>query len=74
MNLIRKRHPHEFKKNMYVEMLLKHLANEYHIEEESAKRRLKLAQSLLDQLLKHSDLKLQIMINTYSLKVRICIT
>ena len=53
---------------------LKHLANEYHIEEESAKRRLKLAQSLLDQLLKHSDLKLQIMINTYSLKVRICIT
>ncbi|MEJ7422697.1 exopolyphosphatase, partial [Staphylococcus haemolyticus] len=55
MNLIRKRHPHEFKKEHVRRDALKHLANEYHIEEESAKRRLKLAQSLLDQLLKHSD-------------------
>ena len=58
MNLIRKRHPHEFKKEHVRRDALKHLANEYHIEEESAKRRLKLAQSLLDQLLKHSDLKI----------------
>lgn len=58
MNFIRKRHPYEFKKEHVRRDALIHLANEYYIEEESAKRRLKLAQSLLDQLLNYSDLKI----------------
>ncbi|MBL7564746.1 exopolyphosphatase [Staphylococcus saccharolyticus] len=58
MNLIRQRHPDEFKKENVRQDALRHLAKEYHIEEDSANRRLKLAQSLLNQLLKESDLKI----------------
>ena len=58
MNLIRQRYPEEFSKDNVRQDALRHLANEYHIEESSANRRLKLAESLLSQLLKRSDLKL----------------
>ena len=56
MNLIRQRHLMSLKDNVRQDAL-RHLANEYNIEEDSANRRLKLAQSLLDQLLKHGNLK-----------------
>lgn len=53
---------------------LRHLANEYNIEEDSANRRLKLAQSLLDQLLKHGNLKVSDQEKLYSSKVLTFIT
>lgn len=57
MNAIRQRYPEEFSKENVRKDALRQLANEYHIEEGSANRRLKLAESLLTQLLNHSDLK-----------------
>lgn len=57
MNVIRQRYPDEFSKENVRKDALRQLANEYHIEESSANRRLKLAESLLTQLLNHSDLK-----------------
>lgn len=57
MNAIRQRYPEEFSKENVRKDALRQLANEYHIEEGSANRRLKLAESLLTHLLNHSDLK-----------------
>lgn len=57
MNAIRQRYPEEFSKENVRKDALRQLANEFHIEEGSANRRLKLAESLLTQLLNHSDLK-----------------
>ncbi|MGX0479744.1 exopolyphosphatase / guanosine-5'-triphosphate,3'-diphosphate pyrophosphatase [Staphylococcus pasteuri] len=57
MNAIRQRYPEEFSKENVRKDALRQLANEYHIEEGSANRSLKLAESLLTQLLNHSDLK-----------------
>ncbi|WP_204180324.1 exopolyphosphatase [Staphylococcus sp. GDY8P76P] len=51
MKLISERHPQEFKKENIRKDALYHLANEYNIEESSAKQRVKLAQSLLSQLI-----------------------
>ena len=51
MKLISERHPQEFKKENIRKDALYHLANEYSIEESSAKQRVKLAQSLLSQLI-----------------------
>ncbi|RIO57159.1 exopolyphosphatase, partial [Mammaliicoccus sciuri] len=52
MNVIGERHPEEFKKENIRTDALYHLANEYGIEETSANQRVKLAQSLLEQLIK----------------------
>ncbi|MGW7899566.1 exopolyphosphatase [Staphylococcus shinii] len=52
MNVIGERHPEEFKKENIRTDALYHLANEYGIEEASANQRVKLAQSLLEQLIK----------------------
>src|SRR5699024_10791917 len=51
MKLISERHPQEFKKENIRKDALYHLANEYRIEESSAKQCVKLAQSLLSQLI-----------------------
>ncbi|MDK9845739.1 MULTISPECIES: exopolyphosphatase [Staphylococcus] len=51
MKLISERHPEEFKKENIRQDALYHLANEYRIEETSAKQRVKLAQTLLEQLI-----------------------
>lgn len=51
MNIISERYPTEFKKENIRKDALFHLANEYGIEESSANQRVKLAQSLLKQLI-----------------------
>ncbi|WP_436861456.1 exopolyphosphatase [Staphylococcus caeli] len=51
MNAISERHPTEFKKENIRKDALYHLANEYGIESSSAQQRVKLAQSLLEQLI-----------------------
>src|SRR5699024_6355003 len=51
MKTIAERHPREFRKENIQKDALYHLANEYSIEESSAKQRVKLAQSLLTQLI-----------------------
>jgi len=51
MKLISERHPEEFKKENIRKDALFHLANEYRIERVGAKQRVKLAQSLLEQLI-----------------------
>ncbi|MGX0563960.1 exopolyphosphatase / guanosine-5'-triphosphate,3'-diphosphate pyrophosphatase [Staphylococcus schleiferi] len=50
MNQIAKKHKNEFNKANVLSDALRHLANEYKIEETGAEQRVKLAQSLLDQL------------------------
>lgn len=51
MKLISERYPKEFRKENIRKDALYHLANEYGIEEESAEQRVKLAHSLLSQLI-----------------------
>ncbi|MBI5975910.1 exopolyphosphatase [Staphylococcus canis] len=51
MNQIGKNRPDEFNKENVLKDALKHLANEYKIEVTGAKQRVKLAESLLDQLI-----------------------
>ena len=51
MKLISERYPKEFRKDNIRKDALYHLANEYGIEEESAEQRVKLAHSLLSQLI-----------------------
>lgn len=52
MNQIANAYPGEFSKNHVRQDALKHLANEYHIEQSGAKQRVKLASSLFDQIVK----------------------
>ncbi|MCP8713848.1 exopolyphosphatase [Staphylococcus arlettae] len=58
MHLISEQFPDQFKKENIRQDALYHLANEYKIEEKSAKQRVKLALSLLNQLIetKHLDI------------------
>lgn len=58
LNLMHKRHPEVFKDQNIRQDALHHLANEYHIEPTSAKLRVKLAESLLSQLIEKSDLSI----------------
>lgn len=58
MNHISKRYPDEFNKSNVRKDALRHLANEYHIEETSANRRVKLAQSLLNQIISERSLNI----------------
>ncbi|MDT0654270.1 exopolyphosphatase [Staphylococcus chromogenes] len=56
MNQIANAYPGEFSKNHVRQDALKHLANEYHIEQSGAKQRVKLALSLYNQILKYKKL------------------
>ena len=58
MHLISEQFPDQFNKENIRQDALYHLANEYKIEEKSAKQRVKLALSLLNQLIetKHLDI------------------
>lgn len=58
MNHISKRYPDEFNKSHVRKDALRHLANEYHIEETSANRRVKLAESLLNQIISERSLNI----------------
>ena len=73
MNHISKRYPDEFNKSNVRKDALRHLANEYHIE----KRVLivvKLAQSLLNQIISERSLNISAMEKNYLLKVPTFIT
>ncbi|WP_305850045.1 exopolyphosphatase [Staphylococcus hyicus] len=56
MNQIANAYPGEFSRNHVRQDALKHLANEYHIEQSGAKQRVKLASSLFDQIVKLKQL------------------
>ncbi|EGQ3295827.1 exopolyphosphatase [Staphylococcus pseudintermedius] len=58
MNQIAKKYPKEFNKTNVLQDALRHLANEYKIEESGANQRVKLAESLLEQLTKEKKLKI----------------
>ena len=69
MNHISKQYPDEFNKSNVRKDALRHLANEYHIEETSANRRVKLAQSLLNQIISERSLNISEIEKDYLLKV-----
>lgn len=58
MKIINERYPNEFDKSEIRRDALRHLANEYGVEEANAYQRMKLAQSILSQVLNFSKLEI----------------
>ena len=74
MKLISERYPKEFRKDNIRKDALYHLANEYGIEEESAEQRVKLAHSLLSQLIDFKAIDVTKAEQRLFARVRFCTT